>query len=344
MKGFPVQNVRFSVAMLSLFVTDLQSLDKKPKPKPPGMVFIKGGDFSMGAKKNDPDALDDEKPAHQVRISSFYLDETPVTNAQFKEFVQRTGYVTTAEKAPKLEDIRKQLPPGTPDPAPETLVAGSLVFRKPLGRARSWHDWWQWTPGANWRKPQGPGSSIEGKDDHPVVHISWDDALAYALWAGKRLPTEAEWEYAAHGGKNTRYVWGDEEFSSKHPQANIWRGTFPTVSINPQGYVGTTPVKKYPANGHRLYDMAGNVWQWCSDYYHRNYYVGEAAKKLSCDPKGPPSSWDPSEPYAKKRVHKGGSFLCSPSYCKGYRITARMRTSPDTSLCHLGFRCARSVS
>ncbi len=305
------------------------------------MVFITGGEFVRGAQ-HDADAADDEKPAHKVRVSNFFIDKTPVTNAQFKEFVAKTGYVTTAEKAPKLEEIRTQVPPGTPDPAKELLVPGSLVFKKPVKPACSWHAWWHWTPGADWRHPAGPGSSIVGKDDHPVVHISWHDAQAYAKWAGKRLPTEAEWEYAAHGGKRTKYVWGSKEFSTAHPQANLWRGTFPSVSINLGGYVGTTPVKKYPPNGYGLYDMAGNVWQWCSDYYHRDYYVQEAKKKISINPQGASSSYDPLEPYAIKRVHKGGSFLCCASYCKGYRISARMRTSQDTSLCHLGFRCAKS--
>ena len=329
----------------TLVLIEMLSFALPPSTKPPtqhkGMVFITGGEFTMGAQ-HDSDAFDDEKPAHKVHVASFFLDETPVTNAQFKEFVGKAGYVTTAEKAPKLEDIRKQVPPGTPDPAPELLVPGSAVFKKPSQPARSWHNWWHWTPGAHWRHPLGPGSSIVGKDDHPVVHISWDDAQAYARWAGKRLPTEAEWEYAAHGGKQTKYVWGTQEFSTNQPQANIWRGTFPTVSINPDGYAGTTPVKKYPPNGYGLYDMAGNVWQWCSDYYRRDYYTGEARKKISLNPQGPASSWDPTEPHVIKRIHKGGSYLCSASYCKGYRITARMRTSQDTSLCHLGFRCAKS--
>ncbi len=301
------------------------------------MVWIHGGEFTMGS--NDDDAHDDEKPPHRVKVKSFWIDKTPVTNAQFKKFVDATGYKTTAEKAPSLKEIRAQLQPDSHDPPTELLVAGSLVFRKPTFPSRSWHDWWQWTPGASWRHPLGPGTNLEGKDDHPVVHISWDDAQAYACWAGKRLPTEAEWEYAAHAGKSSKYAWGNEEFCQKAPQANIWQGAFPHKSSKPRGYFGTTPVRAYKPNGYGLYDMAGNVWQWCLDYYHKEYYKQKAKKKLTCDPQGPSKSYDPQEPFAQKRVIKGGSFLCSKEYCKGYRISARMRTSQDTSLHHLGFRC-----
>lgn len=328
------------VCIVSFIVEAAQKNSPATKKSPAGMVWIKGGEFIRGTN-NDPDAFDDEKPAHKVRVNSFWMDITPVTNKQFKKFVEETGYVTTAEKAPTLEELRKQLPPETPDPPSELLVPGSLVFRKPSGNAQSWQDWWQWTPGADWRHPLGPDSSVTGKDDHPVVHISWDDAQAYARWAGKRLPTEAEWEYAAHGGKKSKYVWGTEEFSEKKPQANIWKGDFPYKSSKPGGGFGTTPVKKYKPNGYGLYDMAGNVWQWCSDYYHAHYYNEEAKKKISINPQGPSKSWDPQEPYATKRVHKGGSFLCNKQYCKRYRITARMRTTQDTSLNHLGFRCVK---
>ncbi len=319
----------------------LEASNKKNKTHA-GMVWIKDGEFTMGGN-GDADTLEEEKPAHRVKVTSFWMDETPVTNYQFKKFIDKTGYVTTAEKAPTLEELRKQIPPGTPDPPAELLVPGSLVFKRPGVLTSSWQDWWQWTPGANWRHPLGPGSSLKGKDHHPVVHISWDDAKAYARWAGKRLPTEAEWEYAAHGGKKkNNYVWGNEEFSEKKPQANIWQGDFPYKSTKPGGYFGTTPVKNYKPNGYGLYDMAGNVWQWCSDYYHTGYYKKEAKKKVSYNPQGPAKSWDPKEPFAQKRVIKGGSFLCSKQYCKGHLISARMRTSQDTSLNHLGFRCVIS--
>ncbi|MCE5294431.1 MAG: formylglycine-generating enzyme family protein [Chlamydiales bacterium] len=305
---------------------------------PMGMVFIPGGEFVMGSSAAD--VRSDQKPAHKVVIRSFYLDATPVTNRQFQAFVTATGYITTAEKAPTLAEIMSQVPPGTPQPPPEALVAASLVF-KPSATPIALHNsnaWWEWTRGANWKHPLGPESTITGKEDHPVVHISWYDAEAYAKWANKRLPTEAEWEYAACGGqKDVRYVWGNEEFNEQNPQCNIWHGEFPHKSTKSNGYYGTTPVKAYPANPYGLYDMAGNVWQWCQDLYHANYYQ----KSPVDNPTGPISSFDPDEPYAKKYVHRGGSFLCHASYCKGYTITARMKTSPDTSLNHLGFRCAQ---
>lgn len=311
-------------------------------PTPPGMVWIEGGDFTMGS--DTPEAKPDEKPPHRVHVNGFWIDSTPVTNRQFQEFVNATGYVTTAEIAPTLEEIMAQVPPGTPPPAPELLVPASLVFKPSSGPVplNSNRLWWEWKPGANWKHPLGAQSSIEGKAEHPVVQVSWYDAIAYAKWAGKRLPTEAEWEYAARGGKpNDIYVWGNEEFSETKPQANIWQGTFPYKSDKPDGHMGTTSVRTFPPNGAGLYDMSGNVWQWCADLYHASHYADEAKKELSSNPKGPIVSHDPDEPYATKYVHRGGSFLCHRSYCKGYRIAARMKTCPDTSLNHLGFRCVK---
>jgi formylglycine-generating enzyme required for sulfatase activity len=304
------------------------------------MVWIPGGEFSMGS--DNKDARPDEKPVHPVRVDGFWMDKTPVTNRQFKEFVDQTGYITTAEKKPTLEEIMAQVPPGTPEPAPELLIAASLVFSPPKHPVplTNHHIWWEWRPGADWRHPEGKNSSIDDKLDHPVVQISWFDANAYAKWAGKRLPTEAEWEYAALGGRdNVKYVWGNEEFNEEKPQANIWHGLFPHKSTKP---IGTTAVKTFPANPYGLYDMSGNVWQWVSDFYHIDYYKQEKEKGLSINPQGALTSLDPREPYAKKHVHRGGSFLCHPSYCKGYRISARMKTCPDTSLNHLGFRCAKN--
>lgn len=294
---------------------------------------------------DNKDSREDEKPPHKVRIDGFWMDATPVTNRQFKEFVEATGYVTTAEKAPTLEEIMSQVPPGTPSPPKELLVAASLVFKSSNGPVslRNHHAWWEWKPGANWKHPLGPESSIEGKEDHPVVQVSWFDAMAYAKWAGKRLPTEAEWEFAAYGGrKDIAYVWGNEEFLEETPQANIWQGKFPYKSTKPNGYFGTTAVRTFKPNSYGLYDMAGNVWQWCSDLFHIAFYKEEAKKDISINPTGPITSLDPAEPYAKKHVHRGGSFLCHDSYCKGYRISARMKTCPDTSLNHLGFRCVKS--
>lgn len=315
------------------------------KTTPSGMVWIPGGEFSMGT--DDPQWRADERPAHSVKVDGFWMDATPVTNRQFQEFVAATGYVTTAEKPPTLEEIMAQVPPGTPQPSPDMLVAASLVFKPSPGPVplSNHHRWWDWVPGADWRHPLGPKSSIEGKEDHPVVQVSWFDAVAYAEWAGKRLPTEAEWEFAAIGGRQKKplYVWGDEEFSEEKPQCNIWQGDFPYKSNKPGGAFGTTAVKTYPQNPYGLYDMAGNVWQWCHDYFNISYYADEAKKGLSINPEGPATSFDPQEPYAKKRVHRGGSFLCHDSYCKGYRITARMKTCPDTSLNHLGFRCVMTA-
>lgn len=309
---------------------------------PDGMVWIPGGEFMMGSE--DADARQDEKPCHKVKVDGFWIDETPVTNRQFQAFVDATGYITTAEKAPTMEEIMSQVPPGTPPPPKESLVPASLVFKPTEGAVPLGNNfiWWDWKPGANWKHPTGPDSTIEGKEDHPVVQISWYDANAYAEWAGKRLPTEAEWEFAAYGGqKEAKYVWGNEEFSEENPQANIWQGAFPYKSDKQNGQMGTTPVKTFKPNGYKLYDMSGNVWQWCSDYYHASYYQDLAKNPLTINPKGPETSYDPREPFAKKRVHRGGSFLCHKSYCKGYRISARMKTCPDTSLNHVGFRCAK---
>lgn len=307
---------------------------------PLGMVWIPGGEFSMGSDKEH--AKEDEKPIHRAKVDGFWMDATPVTNRQFKEFVDATGYITTAEKAPTLEEIMSQVPPGTPPPAPELLVAASLVFKPTDGPVslNNHNVWWEWKPGANWKHPLGPESSIEGKEDHPVVHISWFDANAYAKWAGKRLPTEAEWEFAAHGGKyDSIYVWGNDEFSEKNPQANIWQGEFPYKSTKPNGYIGTTAVKTYKPNAYGLYDLAGNVWEWCSDFYNVSYYGEEAKKELSLNPTGPATSFDPVEPYAKKRVRRGGSFLCNNAiFCTGYRVTARGGSAEDSGANHLGFR------
>lgn len=306
------------------------------------MVWIPGGEFMMGSDGKEAKA--DEKPAHLVRVDGFWMDETPVTNKQFKEFVEATGYITTAEKAPTLEEIMSQVPPGTAPPAADLLVPASLVFKPSDGPVplNSNRYWWEWKRGASWKHPLGPDSSIEGKDDHPVVQVSWYDANAYAKWANKRLPTEAEWEFAAYGGrKDIAYVWGNEEFSEENPQVNIWQGTFPYKSSKANGYFGTTPVKNFPPNPYQLYDMTGNVWEWCSDLYHAKYFAEEAKNEVSINPKGPAKSFDPDEPYAVKHVHRGGSFLCHHSYCKGFRITARMKTCPDTGLNHLGFRCVK---
>lgn len=305
-----------------------------------GMVWVPGGEFMMGS--DDEEARDDEKPPHRVAVSGFWMDEHEVTNAQFKEFVEATGYVTTAEIAPDWEEIKKQLPPGTPKPHDSILVPGSLVFSPPDHPVplNSSHQWWAWVRGADWKHPKGPGSNINGMDDHPVVQVSWFDAMAYANWANKRLPTEAEWEWAARGGlENKPFPWGNEKIDEGTPKANTWQGSFPNYNAETDGFYGVASVKSFKPNSYKLYDMAGNVWEWCLDWYHHDYYSMLAQEESVVNPKGPNTSWDPMEPGLPKKVVRGGSFLCNASYCSGYRVSARMKTSPDTGLSHTGFRC-----
>lgn len=297
------------------------------------MVWIGGGRFAMGST----DGQADERPVHEVELSGFFIDATEVTNAQFRAFTSATKYVTTAERAPQVEELLAQSPPGTPAPPAELLVPGALVLDQT--QANGW--WWKWMPGASWRKPDGVHELTPAEDSHPVVQVSWDDAVAYATWAGKRLPTEAEWEYAARGGlRSQRYVWGAEKHPGEQHLANIWQGTFPETNTVADGFFGTAPVKSFPPNGYGLYDMSGNVWEWTADWYRPDTYANAAAGER--DPRGPGSSFDPQEPSAPKRVTRGGSFLCSDNYCIGYRPSARMKSSPDTGLFHTGFRCALS--
>lgn len=284
----------------------------------------------MGSQEDDPDA-----PLHEVKVSPFFLDATEVTNAQFAAFVAATHFVTDAEKPPSKADV-----PDLPD---DQRIAGSLVFHAPSGEvdlADFWR-WWQFVPGADWRHPMGPASDIAGKDDHPVVHVSWRDAVAYAAWAGKRLPTEAEWEFAARGGLDQqRFVWGSEQQPDGKWRANIWQGHFPTKNVLADGFATTAPVRTFAPNGYGLYEVSGNVWEWVADFYRPGY--GDIAQ-LQVDPKGPSKSFDPSEPSVQKRVMRGGSYLCSDVYCRGYQPGTRMKSSPDTALCHTGFRCAKDV-
>lgn len=304
-----------------------------------GMAWINGGEFLMGS--SDKDGSPDEYPQHKVKLDGYWMDETEVTNAQFRKFVEATGYVTTAEKAIDWEEMKKQLPAGTPRPPDSLLAASSLVFHCPQ-HVVSLNDpsqWWTWVRGASWRHPQGAGSSIEGRENYPVVHVSWDDANAYANWAGKRLPTEAEWEYAARGGKISQsFPWGNEGVEASKPKANTWQGDFPNDNTGWDGFKGLAPVKSFASNGYGLFDMAGNVWEWCSDWYNSHYYA-QLKESIVINPQGPSQSNDPMEPTVPKRVLRGGSFMCNASYCKGYRVSSRMKASPDTGLEHTGFRC-----
>ncbi len=308
-----------------------------------GMVLIPGGVFHMGGDNEQADT--DEYPKHKVQVDSFYLDITEVTNAQFKKFVDATKYITIAEKKPDWEEMKKTVPPGTPKPDESMLVAASLVFKQsevPVD-LNNFNNWWGWVQGANWQHPQGPNSNIDGKENYPVVHISWDDAMAYCNWAGKRLPTEAEWEFAARGGlPNGIYPWGNQPVNQGVPKCNSWEGNFPYNNLKADGFITSAPVKTFSPNAYGLYDMAGNVWEWCSDLYHANYYK-ELENKTTINPVGPTKSFDPQEPYAEKRSLRGGSFLCNDSYCSGYRVARRMKSSHDTGLEHTGFRCVKSI-
>ena len=305
-----------------------------------GMVWIEGGTYTMGG--DNEQARRDEFPKHTVKVNGFFMDATEVTNEQFAAFVKATHYITTAEKDVKWEDLKKQLPAGTAKPSAEMLKAASLVFvptENPVS-LDDYSQWWRWTHGADWKHPKGPESDIVGKEKFPVVHISWDDANAYCKWAGKRLPTEAEWEYAARGGvKNNIYTWGNTNVDSGAAKCNYWQGSFPNKNDNTDGFYGAAPVKTFAPNGYGLYDMAGNVWEWTADLYHADYYSTFAKIKLANNPKGPAKSFDPDEPSVPKRTMRGGSFLCNESYCSGYRVSSRMKTSADSGMEHLGFRC-----
>lgn len=308
-----------------------------------GMVYIPGGTFLMGGDNSQASA--DEYPKHSVKVHAFLMDVTEVTNAQFAAFIKATGYVTTAEKAPDWEALKGSLPPGTPKPHDSLLVAASLVFTPSNGPVdlKNYASWWRWQKEANWRQPEGPGSNLKGREHHPVVHVSWDDAQAYCKWAGKRLPTEAEWEWAARGGlQDNIYPWGNEHVSAGSAKTNSWEGDFPYRNLQKDGYFKAAPVKSYRPNGYGLHDMAGNVWEWCSDWYHADYYK-TLQNGTADNPQGADKSFDPEEPFIQKRALRGGSFLCNDSYCSGYRVSRRMKSSPDTGLEHTGFRCVKDV-
>jgi formylglycine-generating enzyme required for sulfatase activity len=308
------------------------------------MVLIPAGTFMMGAEGEL--ALKREFPKHPVQVNSFYMDSHEVTNAEFKEFVEATGYKTIAEKAIVWEDLKKQLPPGTPKPPDSNLQPGSLVFtpREGIVDLSNYYQWWGWVNSADWKHPSGPDSSIEGKDNHPVVHIALADAKAYAKWAGKRLPTEAEWEWAARGNlKNATYPWGDKDVNEAPYECNSFQGTFPNTNTVADGFETTAPIGSFKPNGFGLYDMAGNVWEITSDLYDINYYATLSTTETTINPQGPNKSNDPNSPYAQHTVIKGGSFLCNDSYCASYRVSARMPLETDSAMNHVGFRCVKDV-
>lgn len=314
---------------------------------PEGMIWIPGGEFHQGALEHDEHAMKHERPRHKVVLDGFFMDIHPVTNADFKSFVNETGYITVAEREVDWKEMKKQLPPGTTKPHDSILKPGSLVFKKTKNSVPNLYDysqWWDWQIGANWRNPNGPESSIHGKDDYPVVQIAFEDALAYCKWSGSRLPTEAEWEYAARGkNKESIYFWGDGHEKLKD-YANTWEGEFPVKNTKADGYELRAPVLTYPKNGFGLYGMAGNVWEWTSDWYNMDYYEEISKIRGVKNPKGAKKPYNPLNPYEKEKVIKGGSFLCSASYCANYRISARMATSLDSGLEHLGFRTVKSNS
>ena len=328
---------------LLLACTQLHAADG-PTPAPAGMKWIPAGLFTMGT--NDEKAMANERPAHSVQISGFWMDEHPVTNAEFRKFVQATGYKTVAERPVDWEELKKQVPPGTPKPPEEMLKPGSLVFTPPDHAVdlRDMANWWTWTTGADWQHPQGPKSNLDGKDLLPVVQVNWDDAIAYAKWAGKRLPTEAEWEYAARGGAttNTRYAWGDSLVVNGKYMANTFTGKFPYQNTVEDKFAGVAPVGSFPANGYGLVDMGGNVWNWCNDFYADDANARLAKQAIASDPQGPDKTFSATNPLANERVIKGGSYLCNPNYCESYRPTARRGTPTDTGSEHVGFRCALS--
>jgi formylglycine-generating enzyme len=314
------------------------------RPHQDGMVWIPGGEFIMGS--DNADAYPHERPAHKVTVDGFYMDVTEVTNKQYKIFVDATGYQTVAERKPEWEELKLQLPEGTPKPHDSLLVAGSLVFDPPNETVimNDNANWWKWKVGANWRSPEGGESNLEDRWKHPVVHIAYEDARAYCKWAGKRLPTEAEWEFAARGGKDQFQFGTATELSPQGKfQANYYQGSFPVKDLSEDGFKGTSPVSTFPANKYGLYDMIGNVWEWTSDLYNIDYYHSLSKTKAAVNPHGPEESYDPQEPGIKKYVTKGGSFLCASNYCSNYRSTARQATAFDTGLAHIGFRCVKNV-
>lgn len=329
-------------AVLSQANNNTQISDSLINNSPKGMVWIPGGTFLQGAVPQDKMVMEQEKPQHSVKVNGFFMDITEVTNAQFSKFVKETGYVTVAERQIDWEEMKKQLPEGTPKPHDSILQPGSLMFKKTKESVPNLYDfsqWWRWVIGVNWKHPSEPDTNLEGKENYPVVHVLYEDALAYCKWAGRRLPTEAEWEFAARGNKkNTIFFWGDDP-DKLSKKANTWEGEFPVNNTLEDGFERAAPVKSYASNDFGLYDMAGNVWEFTSDWYNLKYYDElAAAKKTAINPKGAVNPYNPNNPYLLEKIIKGGSFLCSGSYCASYRVSSRMGMSLDSSAEHVGFR------
>ena len=319
------------------------SLNTNP---PEGMVWVETKTFLKGAKSSDLFAMPREKPAHLVTVDGFFIDATEVTNKQFEKFVKATNYITVAERKIDWEEMKKELPPNTPKPHDSILQPGSLVFNKNIDAVvtmNTYFQWWTWKIGANWRHPSGPNSTIEGKDNYPVVHIAYEDALAYCKWSNRRLPTEAQWESAAQGtNENTIFTWGND-LNRLNSNANTWQGVFPTKNDSKDGFEYSSPVKSYPPNSIGIYDMTGNVWELTSDLFNPNYYNQLELSKPILNPTGAKKSFSPSNPFQKEYIIKGGSYLCHVSYCASYRISARMGTSYDSASDHVGFRTVAST-
>ena len=326
--------------------TDIIQEDKAPAlgtDRSDNMVWIEGGEFIMGTDEDE--AYPAEKPAVKRKVDGFWMDKTEVTNEQYKEFVDATGYQTLAEKTPDWEDIKKQLPPDTQKPDDLVLSPGSLVFIPPSNPVPT-HDisqWWFWVNGANWKHPEGPESNLEGRWNHPVTHIAYEDAVAYAEWAGKRLPTEAEWEFAAKAGKSgQRYAWGNELNPNGQFMANTFQGIFPHGNEAKDGFMGTSPVGSFPPNGFGLYDMIGNAWEITDDWFDAIKYERIAGNAPLLD-SGMNQCYNPNNPYAQERVIKGGSFLCADNYCVNYRPAARQGHAYDSGSSNVGFRCVKDA-
>ena len=325
------------------FTPTIPNPSPAPSPAPPGMVWIPGGEFSMGSDDTGeafcqvPGVTRDAQPIHRVAVDGFWMDATEVTNAEFAAFVKATGYVTVPERAPSADEV-----PGVPR---ASLVAGSAVFTPPAQSVTLTNplQWWRYVAGASWRRPAGPGSDLKGRDRYPVVHIAFADAEAYATWAGKRLPTEAEWEFAARGGVTGQlYAWGNDLKVNGAFVANTHQGQFPKTDTGADGFAGLAPVKQYAPNAYGLFDIAGNAWEWVSDWYRPDYYATLAAEPgVARNPRGPDSPLDPAEPSAKSRVQRGGSFLCTDEYCSRYMVGTRGKGDEGSGSNHLGFRCVK---